>query len=67
MEPVLSHQEQTQQHQMLELVSNFHNVQMLTQIKQLATLDQTLASLIQQHLMGLQQHPAHHIHVPPKL
>ena len=48
MELVLSHQEQMQQHQMLEHVHNFHNAQMLIQIKQPVIPDLMPASLTHQ-------------------
>ena len=55
MELVLSHQEQMQLHQMLEHAPNFHNAQMLIQIKQHVIPDLMHASSIQQQQM-VQQH-----------
>ena len=67
MVPAHSHQEQIQQHRMLELVLNFHNAPMQTRIKQLAIVDKMLVISIQQPPTEQQHHHAHLTHVLHRL
>ena len=67
MEPAHSHQEQIQQHQMLEHAPYSHNAQMPILTRQHVTPDQMLASSTQQPQMEQQHHHAHHTPVPPEL